>query len=267
MAPFFTFFIDKKETDYAAPFIKKLDTYYPSFVDSVYFTPLDIKSRYAGANAKFFGYDCSEFVMFDLETVDVIEPLVGLTMDTFTKMSRKNWMTVYKFLKLVFEDGDPDMTEIIELVPVPEPLPEKVLLTKSVEPVKAERKDYGFDYEIEDNICYCQIEKPYTDNPYTVVIRDFETKGFVPLFTDLYVCQSWGVTSLDHGFLYKLWQYLDLPGDLDLENRLKHEIELCKNGKQEPEVYRLNIADVKHQLSRKKKRHCEPVEHNKFVRL
>jgi hypothetical protein len=267
MAPFFTFFVDKKETQYAAPFIRKLDKYYPSFADSVFFEPVVLKGRYAGANAKFFAFDYDEFIMFDLETVDLIEPLVALTMDSFTRMSRKDWLVVHKFLKTVFEDGLPDMDEITKLVPIPEPLPEKILLTKSIEPAKEQKKDYDFNYLVEDNICYCQIEKPYTDLPYTIVIRDFETKGFIPLFTDIYVCQSWGVTNLDHAFLHKLWVYLNMPGDLDLENRLKNEIELCKNGKPEPEVYRLDISGVKEQLSRKKKRHSGPIDHNKFVRL
>jgi hypothetical protein len=267
MAPFFTFFVDKRETNYAAPFIRKLDQFYPSFVDSVYFSPVDMKSRYVGANAKFFAYDTDEFIMFDLETVDMIEPLIALTMDTFTKMTRKEWLCVYKFLKGVFEDEEVDMTEIARIVPIPEKLPEKIVLSKSVEPPKPENKDYGFDYLLEDNICYCQVQKPYTDNYYTVVIRDFDKHGFTPLFTDLYICQSWGVSSLDHAFLQKLWVYLSMPGSLDLENRLKQEIELCKNGKPEPEVYRMDIYGVKDQLSRKKKRTHGPVDHNKFIRL
>lgn len=267
MAPFFTFFVDKKETEYAAPYIKKLDKYYPSFVDSIYYAPKDMKVRYAGANAKFFAYDFDEFIMFDLETVDMIEPLIALTMDSFTKMNKKSWMVVHKFLKTVFEDGYPDMEEIEKIVPKVNPLPEKIILSKSIEPVPDQRTDYDFNFLLEDNICYCQIEKPYTDLPYTCVIRDFETTGFLPLFTDVYVCQSWGVTNLDHAFLKKLWEYLNMPGDLDLENRLKCEIELCKQGKPEPEVYRLDISGVKEQLSRKKKRHSQPAEHNKSMRL
>jgi hypothetical protein len=226
-----------------------------------------MKQRYAGANAKFFAFDYDEFIMFDLETVDLIEPLITLTVDSFTKMNRKKWLVVHKFLQTVFEDQVPDTTEIELIVPIQPLLPEKIILSKSVEPVKEPRTEYDFNYLVEENVCYCEIEKPYTDKPYTIVIRDFETKGFVPLFTDLYVCQSWGVCNLDHAFLQKLWMYLNMPGDLDLENRLANEIELCKNGKPEPEVYRLNIADTKDQLSRKVKRRGGSVEHNKFIRL
>lgn len=267
MAPFFTFFVDKKETSYAAPYIRKLGKYYPSFVDSIYFIPIDMKSRYARANAKFFAFDYDEFIMFDLETVDLIEPLIALTMDSFTKMNRKNWVVVHQFLQTVFEGGIPDMTEIEKLIPATSVITDKILLTKSVEPVKPQQTDYGFDYLVEENICYCQIEKPYTDNPYTCVIRDFETKGFIPLFTDMYVCQSWGVTNLDNAFLEKLWQHLNMPGEIDLENRLKNEIELCRGGKPEPEVYRLDISGVKEQLSRKKKRRGHPEPDRKSVKV
>jgi len=270
MAPFFTFFVDKRESGYAAPFIRKLDQYYPSFVDSVYTTPVDMKRRYLNANAKFFAFDTGEFIMFDLETVDLIEPLIALTMDSFTKMNRKSWLVVFKFLKAVFEESPiPDdlLFEMNGLVPVPKKLEEKIQLTKSVEAAKEPNTEYGFNYQIEDDVCYCEIEKPYTDSPYTCVIRDFDAVGFEPLFTALYVCQSWGVCSMDHKFLEQLWKYLNMEGELDLENRLRKEIELCKNGKPEPEVYRLDIAGVKNQLSRKKKRASGMVEHNKFVRL
>lgn len=58
-----------------------------------------------------------------------------------------------------------------------------------------------------------------------------------------------------------------MPGELNIEERLIHEIELCKNGKPEPEVYRLDISGVKEQLSRKKKRNDELLDQSKFQRL
>lgn len=265
MAPSFTFFVDKKDTQYAAPYIKKLDPYYPSFVDGEYVDPRNMKSRYAGANAKFFAFDCGEFIMFDLETVDLIEPLMAITMDTFTPMNRKSWLVIFKFLKAVFADQEPGdlLTDMLELVPVPTILVEKTQLLKSSEPPKELPQEYGFEHLVEDDIAYCEITKPFTDLPYTCVIRNYSEVGFEPLFTALYVSSSWGVTNMDYAFLEKLWVFLNMDGAIDLENRLKREIELCKLGKPEPEVYRLNIVDTKDQMSRKKKRGGRPSEPNK----
>jgi len=256
MAPFFTFFIDKKNSGYAAPFIKQLDKYYPSFVDSVYVSPLDMKKRYYGANAKFFAYDNGDLIMYDLESVDFIEPLICLSMDSFTKMGKKNWLVVFRFLKAVFEEPavpEDILSTMYEIFKPPSLLPEKVLLSKSIEPKKEESTEYVFHYEVENDVAFCQVTKPFTDRPYTCIIRDFYKTGFEPLFTALYVCQSWGVTNLDHAFLMQLWAHLNMPGELNIEQRLLSEIELCKNGKPEPEVYRLDISGVKEQWSRKKK--------------
>jgi len=268
MSPFFTFFVVKEDSKYAAPFIKKLDQYYPSFADSVYIAPVDMKKRYAGSNSKFFAYDGCEFIMFDLETVDLIEPLLTLTMDTFTKMNRKSWLVVFKFLKAVFEDEPiSNLQEMHDLVPVPLVIVEKTQLLKSSEPITDQDPEYGFEHLIEDDIAYCSITKPFTDLPYTCVIRNYCEVGFLPLFTALYVCQSWGVSNMDYAFLEKLWKYLNMTGSIDLENRLKCEIALCQNGKPEPEVYRLNIVDTKDQMSRKKKRIGRPDASNKMCVL
>jgi len=268
MAPFFTFFVDKTESQRCASYIKKLDQYYPSFADGIYVSPAAMKKRYEGANAKFFAFDFEDLIMFDLDTVSEIEPLLALTVDKPTKMTTESWITVYKFLKAVFADEYVDLTEIQKIVPLPLTQPEKLQLLKSVELPKEQNKEYDFEYAIEGDIAYCQVTKPYTDLPYTAVIRDFENVGFEPLFTALYVAQSWGVCSHDHAFLEKLWKYLNMEGELDLEKRLASEIEKCKQGKPEPELYRLDISGVKEQLSAKQKRRTlEDVERSKFVKL
>lgn len=268
MAPFFTFFVDKTESERCTPYIKKLDRYYPSFADGIYITPAAMKKRYDGANAKFFAFDFEDLIMFDLDTVSEIEPLIALTMDKPTRMSNESWLVVYKFLKAVFADEYVDLTEIHKLVPPPVTPEERIQLMKSVQIPKEQNKEYGFDYTVENNIAFCQVTKPYTDLPYTAVIRDFETVGFEPLFTALYVAQSWGVCNHDHAFLEKLWRYLNMEGPLDLENRLAAEVQKCKDGKPEPEVYRLDISGVKEQLSSKqKRRNLENVDQSKFIKL
>ncbi|MGL5112703.1 MAG: hypothetical protein ACRC6O_08705 [Flavobacterium sp.] len=268
MAPFFTFFVDKTESERCAPFIKKLDRYYPSFADGLYVSPPDMKKKYQDSNAKFFAFDFGELLMFDLDTVTEIEPLLTLTMDKTTRMSQEHWVVVYKFLKAVFSDEYVDTDEMYKIyhpVKVPE---EKFQLTKQIEITEKLPEDYSFVYTIEDNVAYCQVTKPHTDMPYTAVIRDYSSVGFEPLFTAMYVSSSWGLCNHDHVFLSKLWKYLNMDGDLDIENRLAAEIQKCQQGKPEPELYRLDISGVKEQLSKKQKRrdilNADP---SKFIKL
>lgn len=268
MAPFFTFFVDKDESERCAPYIKKLDHYYPSFADGLYVSPALMKKRYDGANAKFFAFDFEDLIMFDLDAVNEIEPLLALTMDKPTRMTSESWMVVYKFLKAVFADEYVDLEEIHKIVPPIVTHEERIQLLKSEEIPKEQNKEYGFAYSVEDDIAYCQITKPYTDQPYTAVIRGFESKGFEPMFTALYVASSWGVCNHDHAFLEKLWKYLDMKGPLDLQNRLQCEIQKCQQGMPEPELYRLDISGVKEQLQTKhKRRHAIDVDPSKFIKL
>lgn len=272
MAPFFTFFVPKSETDRVAPYIKKLDRYYPSFVDSINVTGPMIKEKYHKSNSKFFGIDLDELVMFDIETVDILDPLVVLTVDTNRKMKMQEWKCVYNFLQKVFGSLEVDYEleeEMIKIVPKPVVAESQMLIDKTVE--VSGSTEYGFRYEVIDgDICVCEIIKPYTDLPYTTIIRNYSERGFLPVFTALYVCQSWGVTNLDHGFMYKLWEYLNMSakyGELDLEKLLKDDIEKCKQGFPEPEVYRASIEGVSQIWSRKNKRLTDDERTNKFIKL
>jgi hypothetical protein len=106
-----------------------------------------------------------------------------------------------------------------------------------------------------------EVIKPFTDRPYTAVIRDYAARGDLPFFTALYVCTTWGVASADHVFLEKIWNHLDMTskyGPLDLQNRLKDNIEKCtpREGyvpEKEPEVYRMAIPEIVAQWDNKRK--------------
>jgi len=157
-----------------------------------------------------------------------------------------NYMKIMKYNVLethVPDDGDKNIT--------------------SIEMASDEQQSYSYRTLVDNDrdLIYVEVLKPFTDRPYTVIIRAYSKRGILPFFTSLYVCSSWGVCNSDHVFLTRLWDYLDMStnhGDFDLPNRLKKDIEACYPGKgrvpdSEPEVYRLTIEQVREQLNKKRK--------------
>lgn len=239
-----------------------LKKYYPCFVDGTNYMSAMIKKKYAGCNGKFFGMDMDEWLMFDVDTVDYIAPSFVVTFDQGTKVSHKQWTSILKWVKAIFNGIDDfDLNqEMFKLVPLPTILPEKISTVNQIEDGKEYSKEYEFRVYIDmggplkdmTNRALIEVIKPHTDKPYTAVIRNFEDRGYLPFFTALYICSSWGVCSHDHTFLEKVWQHLEMPvqyGALDLENRLRDNIERCtpREGyitEAEPEVYRKTIEEV-----------------------
>lgn len=258
MAPFFTLFNDVKRKVQTLHVAETLKKYYPIFVDGVNLDPLLMKEKYDGCNGKFFAADGEDWLMYDLETVDLIPPSFLLTFDTNRKVTKQEWKLVRKWVQSIFEGELDDDTRraMEELVPKPKEPEEIVTISKQIEPKAVpEQRDYMFRYVVDEDLDRCLLEviKPYTDRPYTSVIREYSKKGFLPFFTSLYVCTSWGVCSKDHQFLQQVWHYLKMQekhGDLDLERRLKEDVEKClpREGhvpEAEPEVYRLTIEEVR----------------------
>jgi hypothetical protein len=94
-----------------------------------------------------------------------------------------------------------------------------------------------------------QIDKPFTDLPYTLVIRDFSKVGYLPLFSGFYIEMSWGVSPKDDQYLRFLWEKLGMTGECDLEKMQKERALRCYPGKgqvpeSQPEVYRKSIDQV-----------------------
>jgi hypothetical protein len=117
--------------------------------------------------------------------------------------------------------------------------------------VDDENTEYQFYSHIckERNVGFFEIIKPFTDLPYTVVVRNYSERGYLPLFTDLFICQSWGVCGNDILFLGNLWKYLKMDGVFDMDLLLKNAVEKCfpREGfcpEPEPVVYRRYIYQV-----------------------
>lgn len=108
-------------------------------------------------------------------------------------------------------------------------------------------ENYGFKemYNTEKDIMFYEVTKPHTDRPYVVVIREFQKYGKLDFFSSLFVCTSWGVSLQDNAFLLRVWDWLGMDGECQLEELLRKRITACENGERdEPEVYRKDIESV-----------------------
>lgn len=116
--------------------------------------------------------------------------------------------------------------------------------------------EFEMDYEEKQNIAFCQVTKPHTDRPYTVIVRDYSNRGLEPFFAGLFAVSSWGVSTADIAFLAHLWKHLNMKGHFDIDEILENATRACypsehSQGAPEPEVYRLSIPQTKLQLERK----------------
>jgi hypothetical protein len=247
MAPFITVFVGPKSAD----IIKAIEKFHPLFADCQNDTVQLIASKYQGSNSRFFIDD----QMYRLEQMeDVPQFVIGF--DECVCLSDDDWREIQSFfVSLILDyDIDPEWVERIRVwMPEVYSPEEKITLAKMLtEPVPKPNEEYSFHFEVDGTVCYAQVDKPFTDRPYTLLIEDYQ--NLVPLFTGLYVSTSWGVCNADYAFLEKLWQFLELEkdhGPLNLRERLLDEIGACHMGKPEPKLYRLPISDVKGMRKRK----------------
>lgn len=108
----------------------------------------------------------------------------------------------------------------------------------------------------ERDVGFFEIRKPFTDLPYTIVIRNFSKVGYLPLFSGFYIEMSWGVSPKDDAYLRYLWKKLKMEGDCDLEKLQRERAMSCYPGKgsvpePQPEVYRKSIEDVRTEFEMK----------------
>lgn len=104
---------------------------------------------------------------------------------------------------------------------------------------------YGFRQIFKDNVAFYEITKPNTDRPYTTYVEDYQSK-VKDLFSNFFICTSWGVAPADINFLNELWKWkmMDTAEKFDCEKLLKDRIDRCRNGEPEPRVYRKTLEDV-----------------------
>jgi len=253
MAPIFTVFSNDCCKLMSAHCIHTIEPYYKVLVDSVDVALMP--EKFKNCNGRFFSFVEDQWYMYDnLDLGKYLSPHILLSFNQNELLDELDWEFIYSWLLAAFNNEMTDElnTRMLQLVPPPEVC---VPITRDV--LKAEHdlpQDYAFRYLIDDerDMGLFEVIKPNTIEPYTVVVRNFKKKSFLPFFTALYVCTSWGVSNYDHLFLVKVWEHMKLTekyGDLDLERRLREDIAKCSSDnpggpEAEPEVYRKYIHEV-----------------------
>lgn len=175
------------------------------------------------------------------------------------QVTAHDWDCIIQYFKaILFNYSEPRLTRRLAKMIKP---PQKV--TTNLPSPTPTHTDvcYEFKKEIfrDRNIAFFQVIKPVQiidqakdqiihydkSAPYTVVVHDFDNRGYYPLFWSLFVCESWGTSFADIQFLKNLWTELYMPtvyGDFDLD-------EIIKTGQEEslrsvPVVYRKSIEEV-----------------------
>ena len=126
------------------------------------------------------------------------------------------------------------------------PPPETQIMELPVFEIDQGSKEYALETLLVNDCMFYQVAKPFVDRPYTTVVRGFEKNGHKRFFTNLFVCNSWGVTSKDIQFLHKAWKFFEMDGELDLDVLMKEATEACKYPglETEPEVWRSDLKSV-----------------------
>lgn len=128
----------------------------------------------------------------------------------------------------------------------PAPPPVSQLLELPVFEADPGEKEYKLENMLVNDCMFYQVIKPNCDRPYTTVVREFGKKGHRRFFTNLFVCNSWGVAKQDIQFLKKAWEWFEMEGEFDLDAMMKEATEACKypTMETEPEVWRNDLKAV-----------------------
>lgn len=202
---------------------------------------------------KLFIYDSDEVYMFSKDQLDkdmIFTPDFAVVFNSDAIVTDEQWDNIHLYLKQHLTDEMIDMTNTMKVHEMlGKPTYVKATLPE-VEP-PTQQTHYSFDCRFleEDDIMLYQVIKPFTDLPYTSVTREYSRKGHIPFFTDLFICQSWGVARNDIGFLQHMWTELKMDGEFNLDALMKDATEKCYPSDSaipsaEPEVYRRCIDDV-----------------------
>lgn len=252
-------FVDKPNTIEQTNQIKIFNQLgYATFVDSLH--KYDYNYLYRNAiNAKFYIQDNEALYDFDrndLKEDMSLSPDFVIIFHDDKIVSSNDWKNIHQYLEEHLTDSMIDMTntmKVHEVMGKPLEMKSEAIndIKEEFENLKCKNDFYDLNtrfLEDEDIMLY-EVVKPFTDLPYTSITRNYSKKGHKPFFTDLFICQSWGVARADIMFLKSCWTFLQMVGEFNLDVLLKEATDKCLPSENnipepEPEVYRRDINSV-----------------------
>lgn len=262
-------FVDKPNTAEQANQIKVFsDLGYATLVDSLHKRDYNYIYRNT-VNARLFVQEDENVYMF---TRDDLLPDMMLTPDFIivfaddVVLSEEDWGRIHQYVEQHVTDSIIDMTNTMKVHEIMgKPLAMKSDLLPEIE-IDRGNDFYNLEtrYLEELDIMLYEVKKPFTDLPYTSVTRNYSKKGHKPFFTDLFICQSWGVARSDISFLNHTWTQFKMEGAFDLETMMAEAVAKCLPSETnipepEPEVYRRSLLDVLSILEEKKSRNSKSI--------
>jgi hypothetical protein len=243
-------FVEDTTSAKHANIINEIEALSPVLVDAKNGSDREKLKSYYNKNARFFYV--SEFISMCTPEELELRPDFVVSFNDEEEISERDWVCIERtlenaILKIavadhVLEVGKKWLCQFVTATPIG--------LPPVSEPLDHKQHYELFVTEIADrDICLIQVEKPYCDLPYTVVIRNYSQKGRKSFFTDLFICESWGVARKDYEFLEQVWNHWGMEGVYDLDKMLHEATKRCfpQEGEQpepEPEVYRRPIENV-----------------------
>lgn len=219
-------------------------------------------------NARFFFL--SDFLsMCAPEELHMVQPDFVVAFNEDESISEKDWVCMERYLESLFVPSIQVSSDILETGKAllqqyytPAPL---VTPPENNAPELTQHYELYMKHIPERDTMLIQVEKPFCDLPYTVVIENYNRKGLKSFFTDLFIAQSWGVARKDYEFLTQVWEHWNMEGEYNLDQMLREATQQCfpdKNEQPEPEpiVYRRPIENVVKTLAAKDLGHERRVE-------
>jgi len=260
-------FVNEKATELQENLIKKLhELEYAPMVDAVHGKSYEwFKNNVEQSCHKMFVATEKKELLF--YTISQINEDIMFAPDFLVYFSNdyvcppSSWLAIKMWFYYILFDGEE--TDLVHTGAILMKKPYKeVIGAVEMEREQKQNEFYSFRYHHieEDDIMLFEVCKPFTETPYTSVIRSFSINGPKPFFSSLYICTSWGVSRHDLPFLKHLWEvefHFNLL-EFDMDAMLKEATEACYPSpgmipQLEPEVYRRTIEQVINTLEDKKR--------------
>ena len=262
-------FVDKPNTSEQANQIRVFsDLGYAPLADAIH--KHDYNYIYKNTvNARLFIQEDENVYMFtreDLLPDMLLTPDFMIVFADNAVVSEDDWRRIHQFVEEHVTDSIIDMTNTMKVTELMgKPMEMKSALLPEIE-INRGNDFYNLEtrYLEELDIMLYEVKKPFTDLPYTSVTRHYSKKGHKPFFTDLFICQSWGVARSDISFLKHTWNQFKMEGGFDLETMMEEAVQKCLPSEThipepEPEVYRRSLLDVLSILEEKKSRNSKVI--------